>query len=311
MEIKRAALIGAGAVGAYFIWGLEEKINKKEIDFCVIAEGGRKERLQKEGIMINGTRHTFPVKTADEAGKVDLVLIATKYGSLASILDDVKKLVLDNTIVMSLLNGVDSEEIIARAIGEKNIIYSFMRIASERKENEIIFNPDVTLGVYYGEKFSDEKTDRIAALEKFFEGTRVKGNFSGDIIKEQWEKYALNLSRNLPQAIADVGTGAYDDSEHLKFISNKIWDEVRAVAMAKGINIKTFPFNKPDRNTKKSARYSTLQDLMAKRHTEVDMLAGALIEMGKETGVSVPYSEYTYHMIKVIEEKNDGVFDYV
>jgi 2-dehydropantoate 2-reductase len=49
---------------------------------------------------------------------------------------------------------------------------------------------------------------------------------------------------------------------------------------------------------------------MAKRHTEVDMLAGAMVKMGKETNVPVPYSEYTYHMIKVIEEKNDGLFDY-
>jgi 2-dehydropantoate 2-reductase len=108
-----------------------------------------------------------------------------------------------------------------------------------------------------------------------------------------------------------VGAGGYDDSEHLKFISNKIWDEVKAVAMAKGINIKNFPYKNPDKSIKKSSRYSTLQDLLAKRHTEVDMLAGALIEMGKETGVPVPYSEYTYHMIKVIEEKNDGLFDYV
>jgi 2-dehydropantoate 2-reductase len=260
--------------------------------------------------VINGKTYTFPVKTADEAGKVDLVLIATKYGAIADILNDVKKLVSDNTIVISLLNGVDSEEIIGKAVGEKHIVYSFMRIAAERKENNIIFNPDITLGVYYGEKNTHEKTDRIAALDKLFEGTDVRGNFSENIIKEQWEKFALNLARNLPQAIVDVGAGGYDDSGHLKFISNKIWDEVKAVALAKGINIKDFPFGKPDKSIKKSSRYSTLQDLLAKRHTEVDMLAGALIEMGKETGVSVPYSEYTYHMIKVLEEKNDGLFDY-
>jgi 2-dehydropantoate 2-reductase len=310
MEIKKVAVIGAGAVGAYFIWGLENKINSKEIEFCVVADGERKERLSKNGVVVNGTSLKFPVKTADEAGKVDLVLIATKYGALADVLEDVKKLVADNTIVISLLNGVDSEEIVAGAIGEKNIVYSFMRIASERKGNNIVFNPKVTLGVFIGEKNSPEKTDRLLAIEKLFENTGVLCNLSEDIIKDQWEKYALNLSRNLPQAIADVGTGAYDDSEHLKFISKKIWDEVKAVALAKGISIKDFPFEKPDKNIKKTSRYSTLQDLMAKRHTEVDMLAGAMVKMGQETNVPVPYSEYTYHMIKVIEEKNDGLFDY-
>jgi 2-dehydropantoate 2-reductase len=310
MEIKKVALIGAGAVGAYFIWGLENKINSKEIDFCVVADGERKERLSKNGVVVNGTSLTFPIKTAQEAGKVDLVLIATKYGALADILDDVNTLVANNTIVISLLNGVDSEEIVADAIGEKHIVYSFMRIASERKGNNIVFNPKVTLGVYIGEKNSEENTERIAALENLFENTGVLCNCSKDIIKDQWEKYALNLSRNLPQAIAEVGTGAYDDSAHLQFISEKIWDEVKAVALAKGIAIKDFPFGKPDKNIKKTSRYSTLQDIMAKRHTEVDMLAGAMVKMGKETGVPVPYSEYTYHMIKVLEEKNDGLFDY-
>jgi 2-dehydropantoate 2-reductase len=307
MEIRKIALIGAGAVGAYFIWGLSER---KDIDFCVVAEGERRERLLREGIVINGAAHTFAVRTPKEAGTVDLLLIATKYGSLHTVLDTVQKLVGENTMVLSLLNGVDSEKIIGDAVGEQHILYSFMRIAAERKDREIFFNPDITLGLYFGERGLHEKTDRIMAIEKLFSDTKVRCHFSQDIVTEQWEKYALNLSRNLPQAIADVETGAYDDSEHLKFISAKIWDEVRAVALAKGICIKPFPFDKPDKNTAKNARYSTLQDLMAKRHTEIDMFAGAMIEMGREQNVSVPYCEYTYHMIKVLEEKNDGKFVY-
>ena len=59
-----------------------------------------------------------------------------------------------------------------------------------------------------------------------------------------------------------------------------------------------------------SARYSTLQDLDSKRHTEIDMFSGALMRMGKELGIPTPSNEYTYHMIKALEEKNDGLFDY-
>ena len=58
------------------------------------------------------------------------------------------------------------------------------------------------------------------------------------------------------------------------------------------------------------ARYSTLQDLDAGRHTEVDMFAGAVVRMGRELGIPAPYNEFTYHMIKALEEKNDGKFDY-
>lgn len=61
---------------------------------------------------------------------------------------------------------------------------------------------------------------------------------------------------------------------------------------------------------KPEARFSTLQDLDAGRHTEIEMLAGEMIRMGKEYGIDVPYCDYTYHLIKALEEKNDGKFEY-
>ena len=54
------------------------------------------------------------------------------------------------------------------------------------------------------------------------------------------------------------------------------------------------------------ARYSTLQDIDAGRHTEIDMFSGALMRMAR-AGIPTPYNEYTYHMIKALEEKNDGL----
>ena len=59
-----------------------------------------------------------------------------------------------------------------------------------------------------------------------------------------------------------------------------------------------------------SAKFSTLQDIEAGRHTEIDMFSGALMRMGKELGSPTPDNEYTYHMIKALEEKNDGKLYY-
>jgi len=52
MKINKVALLGAGAVGAYFIWGLSEKMGD---DFCVVAKGERKQRLEKNGISLMGS----------------------------------------------------------------------------------------------------------------------------------------------------------------------------------------------------------------------------------------------------------------
>ena len=84
-----------------------------------------------------------------------------------------------------------------------------------------------------------------------------------------------------------------------------------AIAQAKGIDLsKTEASSGRGSAVPPSARYSTLQDLDAGRHTEIDMFSGALIRMGKELGIPTPYNEYTYHMIKALEEKNDGRFNY-
>ena len=85
----------------------------------------------------------------------------------------------------------------------------------------------------------------------------------------------------------------------------------KAIAAAKGIDMqKVDAVSGKGCAVKPSARYSTLQDLDAGRHTEIDMFSGTLIRMGKELGIPTPYNEFTYHMIKALEEKNDGKFDY-
>ena len=97
----------------------------------------------------------------------------------------------------------------------------------------------------------------------------------------------------------------------MKAISDGLRRELEAIAAAKGIDMnKTADSSGRGSAVKSSARYSTLQDLDAGRHTEIEMFSGALIQMGKELGISTPYNEYTYHMIKALEEKNDGKFDY-
>lgn len=305
MKINKVALLGAGAVGAYFIWGLSEKMGE---NFCVVAKGERKERLNKNGIIINGKQYALNVKEPQELNDVDLILVAGKQDALPGMLEDIKCMVSESTIVMSLLNGVTSEEIIGDAIGMEHVLYSVMRIASVRIGNEIIFNPDITAGVFAGEKGIAEKTERVQAVEELFKDSNVRFTFMEDIIKDMWMKYAGNISQNLPQAVLGVGYGAYSDSTHVHAIASALWKEVAAVARAKGISIaeefQLFVGAKPQ------ARFSTLQDLDAKRHTEIDIFAGEMVRMGKELGIAVPYCEYTYHLIKSLEEKNDGKFDY-
>ena len=305
MKIRNVAVIGAGAIGAYIYYCLLPKISNGEITFSFIASGARKARLETEGLNIQGETYHPDIRTPEEARGADLLMVSVKYTALQGILDDIRVIADEHTTVLSLLNGIDSEEIIGEVINPEQVVPCFIRVAAQHNGTKITFNPASAFGIYYG-SVCPAQDIRIAGLNELFEGTALSYHACEDIIAQQWHKYALNISANLPQAVLNVGTGAYRDSEHAAWMRDALAAEVLRVAEAYGIHINHVQYGK----WKPEGRLSTLQDLDQKRKTEVDMFLGVLIRKASAVGISVPYSEYTYHVIKALEEKNEGRFDY-
>ena len=75
MKITSVAVLGAGAVGSYVIWGLADR---EDIKLGVIAEGERKERLSRQGCAINGKVYHPEVWTPEEAENVDFLIVSLK-----------------------------------------------------------------------------------------------------------------------------------------------------------------------------------------------------------------------------------------
>ena len=308
MKIKSVALLGAGAVGSYIIWGLSKL---PDIRFGIIAEGSRAARLRDEGCSINNVTYHPQVWSPQEAKGVDLLIVALKYGALPGALASIREAVGPNTTVMSLMNGVDSEKIIAGAIDSKQILPALIKIASRHDGNGVRFNPEKTIGIVFGEAQAPFESERVLAIEALMRSADIHIRHTDCINEEIWCKFRLNVCNNLPQAILGAGVGCYQSSAHMKAISDGLCHELEVIAVAKGIDLsKVDASSRHGSLVPPATRYSTLQDLDAGRHTEIDMFSGALMRMGQELGIPTPYNEYTYHMIKALEEKNDGLFDY-
>ena len=327
MKIKSVAVLGAGAVGSYVIWGLSEKKDIRLWTTMVdrMPNRGEMTSTASRAFFINSmvpgaahskgsrdTREYHPeVWTPEEAHGVDFLIVSLKYGALPGALDDITAITGENTVIMSLMNGVDSEEIIAEKVGAEHLLHAVIKVASHKENDGYVFNPEATLGIIFGEVSAPYDSERVQAVLDLFSGTGLHYRATDCILEEIWSKFRLNVCNNLPQAILGAGVGCYRDSVHMKAISDGLRAELMAIAEAKGIDI-----SKADVSSGRgsavppTARYSTLQDLDAGRHTEIDMFSGALIRMGKELGIPTPYNEFTYHMIKALEEKNDGRFDY-
>lgn len=310
MKIQSVAILGAGAVGCYVLWGLADKAAANSLQLGVVAEGSRAERLRQNGCTINGQVYHPQVWTPQQAHGVDLLIVSLKYGALPGALDSIRTIVSERTVVMSLMNGVDSEELIAAQVGAAHVLPALIKVASHRTGDGVRFDPETTIGIIYGELTAPFDSDRVQAVRAMFADTGIHFRVTEHIREEIWSKFRLNVCNNLPQAILGAGVGCYRDSVHMKAISDGLRRELEAIATARGIDLRIADAVSHGCAVPATARYSTLQDLDAGRHTEIDMFSGALMRMGKELGIPTPYNEYTYHMIKAMEEKNDGLFDY-
>ena len=161
MKIQSVAILGAGAVGCYVLWGLADKAAANALQLGVVAEGSRAERLRQNGCTINGQVYHPQVWTPQQAHGVDLLIVALKYGALPGALDSIRTIVSERTVVMSLMNGVDSEELIAAQVGAAHVLPALIKVASHRTEDGVRFDPETTIGIIYGELTAPFDSDRV------------------------------------------------------------------------------------------------------------------------------------------------------
>ena len=309
-EIKTVALIGLGGIGGYLASNLQRVIGKENVR--IIAGGARKERIEKNGLIVNGEPMLFHVVAPEEeTGYADLVIIITKSLSLREAVLQVKNQVGPNTIIMSPLNGIESEDIVAETYGYERILYSLARVSvTVTNQNELHFNPSFA-HMEFGEKINEIDSERIVAVKTLFENAGIKSIIQKDMIFALWHKFMCNVAENQIAAILGIPFGAWHCDEHANHLREMAMREVIAIANKKGI-----PLGEQDmveqgerlKKINKDGRPSTLQDIEAGRKTEVDMFAGTVMRLGKEVGVATPVNEFMYHAIKVLEDKNDGIF---
>ena len=308
MQIRTVAMIGAGNVGAFVVRGLDGALGE---NLWVIAEGERRARLQREGIIINDVPYALHVRTPEEAKGADLIIIGVKYAALRGILPAVRTIASPHTLVMSLMNGVDSEEILSEVVPKERIVPAMIRFVADRDGNRIHIRPTQPgLGIRYGAVNGVPAEESLCALDALFAASELEAERDDQILISMWSKFAFNICENLPQAILDVGIGCYEDSEHAARIRTSLWNETRLVAAAEGVAIPPETKHISSPQYPKDAIYSTLQDLRARRKTEVEMFAGTLVRLADAHGLAVPVAETVYHLICALEEKNDGCFRY-
>lgn len=307
-EIKTVAMIGLGSIGSFFAPRLEEALGHG--NFRIIAEGSRKERLEREGTTVNGINYKFKIVSPKEKDPADLVLVSVKHQALPQAIKDIAGQVGENTSILSLMNGIDSEERIAEKYGKDKVLYGFVRASADLGEGrKTEYDPQSGL-IVCGEAVNKTLSPRMQAVDALFTKANIRHNIPEDMIKALWLKFMVNVSENHPSAILGVPFGATLKNAHVKAISDLAIQEVVSVAAAEGITITEEDIEEQYAATGRlpyGKKSSMQQDIDNKKKPETEMLAGTIVALGKKHNIPTPVNEVLYHATKALEDKNNGL----
>lgn len=300
-EIKKVLICGIGAIGSI----LAHKISKFDNEnLKILVDKNRLNSYTKSPKIFNGEELNLNYITPENTDfKADLIIIATKFNALNDVVKNIENFVDENTIIMSILNGISSEEILAQKYNWKNIPLAFFLGHSETiATNNYFYDNRGT--VIFGAKENFTNPNIIPTIEKYFTQAKINYQIPEDINYAYWLKFMLNISTNQPSAILRLTFGEMTSNPEFMNLFNNIMKEVQTIAKAEGVkNTEKMIEDALTalKNLMPEGKTSMLQDVEAKRQTEVEMLAGTMITLGKKHNIPTPYNTVMYELIKSIQ----------
>jgi 2-dehydropantoate 2-reductase len=299
-SIEKIAIIGAGALGAAYGSILYE-MDPRCVSF--IAAGKRCENLKRDGVVVNGKRYGIAVESPDEATPADLLIVAVKHHHLDQAIGEMKKVVGPGTTILSVMNGIDSEERIGAVYGMDKVVYGLtLGIDALREGNRVNYTNQGR--ILFGEAKNPELTDRVRRIKELFDRAGIAYVIPPDMIRSLWFKYMVNVGANQTSAVLRANYGTLKSSSETRELMDSAMREVIAIARAMKVDLgekdigewyKVLEPLNPEGKT------SMFQDVEAGRKTEVEMFAGNVIELGKRCGVATPVNQRLFDELKRIE----------
>ena len=317
--IRTVSIIGMGALGLMYGNWIAKEGGADSVSFVMDRE--RVKKYAGSDFTINGEKRSFNIVSAEDATPADLVIVAVKYTGLESALDVMATSIDEHTMIMSVMNGISSEEIIGNklipnsptmtlSLASDTIPLFKQKINAEEKYRRLFafarkleFFPRHESTHAAGIVISAKALDEVA---EYFDSIKMPYVIEEDIIWRMWFKYMLNVGINQVCMVFDTTySGALNEGEANRALIAAM-REVKAIANAKGIGISEDDIRKCieiESTLDPNGIPSMGQDRINKKASEVEMFAGTVIKMGNELGILVPENKYIYEQVMEIEKE--------
>jgi 2-dehydropantoate 2-reductase len=227
-----------------------------------------------------------------DAGPCDLWVIGTKAAAVEHVAAEIAPLLRPDDVVMAFQNGLGAGERVARQVPDEHVVIGIAEgFGSSIPAPGRVHHEGMRL-IRVGEVHGG-LSDRVRRIEGAWRDAGFAVRAFADIDRMVWEKFLCNVTLSAPTAVFDVTVGELMADPEAWAVALGCTAEAWAVAQAKGI---TFPFDDPlayvttFAATIPGASPSMRLDHLARRPSEVDVINGAVVDLGRELGIPTPHN---------------------
>jgi 2-dehydropantoate 2-reductase len=299
----RILIYGAGGVGAFF----GALLARAGRDVHFVARGAQLEAMRSRGLriasrLLGGVEvpRVSVARSAAESGHADLVLVCVKTHQTESILDDLAAAVGDDTVLIALQNGVESDEQLAARFGRSRVLPAAVYVGATIDEPGVVSHQAPARISIGGREGFDAQ--RLAAIHETLSATGQVVQISPDIQRERWRKLMWNASFNTVSAVTLRTPAELLALPETRALIVGIMSEVADVARAHGINLQRSDIDEHIAWTERASgmRTSTMVDRERGRTMEADALIGVIVRKGRAAGIPTPTGETIYALMKAM-----------
>jgi len=301
----KTVIIGAGAMGSLF-GGLLSRSGEEV--WLVDIWKDHIDTLRSRGLSLEEKRETHTVRvnaTTDvtSPGKADLVLIFVKAYHTEKAASDALALEKEDTVFLTLQNGLGNEEAICRKVDRKKVMLGVT------SHGATLLGPGHIRHGGWGKTYLGELdgkvTDRVTQITQRFQNAGIETEVSPHIHDLVWEKLLVNVGLNALAALTGMKNGQVLDYPETLRLLEALVSEAVAVARKKAVRVKDNPVDrvKAVLEATRENRCSMGQDFDYRRRTEIDAINGAVVREAEHLGIAVPYNQMITDLVKVIERR--------
>lgn len=303
-RITQVTIVGMGALGVLYGDYFSRSLGAENVRF--LADSARVKRYQQRPIFCNGRECHFTYQDTSQPGeRAELMIFAVKATALHQAIEEARGFVDDSTIILSVLNGISSEEIIDKELGAGTVLYTVAQgMDAVKADNQVTYSRigKLCIGIPKDQPEKQEALDRVTEL---FERTGLPYVEEEDILHRLWSKWMLNVGVNQTVMVREGTYGTVQQPGKDRELMIAAMQEVIKIAEKEQIPVTEADLDEYLRlidTLSPDGMPSMRQDGLAGRYSEVELFAGTVLEKAEKLGIDVPVNRFLYETVTDMEK---------